>query len=76
MLIDYDGVRVCLRTVATIGPIVHPPGDMSAWRAMMMMMMVLAEDNSQLVHQSSLAVLPADTSGASRRNGWSENFAC
>jgi hypothetical protein len=27
-LIDYDGVRVCLRTEATNWPIVHPPGDM------------------------------------------------
>jgi hypothetical protein len=24
-LIDYDGVRLCLRTAATNGPIVHPP---------------------------------------------------
>jgi hypothetical protein len=26
-LIDYDGVRQYLRTAATNGPIVHPPGD-------------------------------------------------
>jgi hypothetical protein len=33
-------------------------------------------DNSWLVYQSSLAVLPAETSGASWRNGWmNENFA-
>jgi hypothetical protein len=32
-------------------------------------------DNSWLIHQSSLAVLSAETSGASRRNGRSENFA-
>jgi hypothetical protein len=38
------------------------------------MMIMPAGDNSRLVHQSSLAVLPAETSGASRRNGWSENF--
>jgi hypothetical protein len=64
----------CLITAATNGPIVHPPGDMWAWRAMVMMMP--AGDNSWLVHQSSLAVLPAETSGASRRNGQSsENFA-
>jgi hypothetical protein len=25
--IDYDGVRLCLRTAATNGPIVHPPGN-------------------------------------------------
>jgi hypothetical protein len=37
-------------------------------------MIMPAGDNSRLVHQSSLAVLPAETSGASRRNRWSENF--
>jgi hypothetical protein len=31
-LIDYDGVRLCLRTAATNDPIVHPPGDMSMER--------------------------------------------
>jgi hypothetical protein len=72
-LIYYDGVRLCLRTAATNGPIVHSPDDMWAWRAMVIMP---AGDNSWLVHQSPLAVLPAETSGASRRNGWtSENFA-
>jgi hypothetical protein len=41
-----------------------------------MVMMMPAGDNSWLVHQSSLAVLPGETSGASRRNGRrSENFA-
>jgi hypothetical protein len=41
-----------------------------------MMMMMGAVDNSELVCQSSLAVLPAETSEASRRNGQrSENFA-
>jgi hypothetical protein len=50
-----------------------PPGDMWAWIAMTMMP---AGDNSCPVHQSSLAVLPAETSGESRRNGRkSENFA-
>jgi hypothetical protein len=68
--IDYDGVRVCLRILATSRPIVHPPGDIWAWRGMMIMMP--AEDNSWLVHQSSLAVLPAETSRASRRNGRKE----
>jgi hypothetical protein len=34
-------------------------------------------DNYWLVRQSSLAVQPVQTSGASRKNGWrSENFAC
>jgi hypothetical protein len=66
-------VRLCLRTAATNGPVVHPPGDMRAWRAMVMMP---AEDNIWLVHQSSLAILPAQTSWTSRRNGRkSENFA-
>jgi hypothetical protein len=41
-----------------------------------MVVMMPAGDNSWLVHQSSLAVIPAETSGASMRNGWrSENFA-
>jgi hypothetical protein len=73
-MIDYDRVRLRLRTAATSGPIVHPPGDMLSWSAMVMM--TPAGDNSWLVHQSSLAVLPADTSGTSRKNGRrSENFA-
>jgi hypothetical protein len=47
--------------------------DMSAWRAMTML---LGGKNSWLVHQSSLAVLQAETSRANRRNGRrSENFA-
>jgi hypothetical protein len=72
-LID-NGVRICLRTVATNGPIVHPPGDIWTWWAMVMT--TSAGYNPWLVHQSSLAVLPAETSGASRRNGRrSENFA-
>jgi hypothetical protein len=73
-LTDYDGVRLCLRTAATNRPIVHPLGDMWAWRAMVMMM--LAGDKSWVIHHSSLAVLPAETPAASSRNGWrSENFA-
>jgi hypothetical protein len=53
-----------------------PPGDTWAWRAMVMMMMMPAGDYSWLVHQSSLSVLPGETSGESRRNGRrSENFA-
>jgi hypothetical protein len=50
------------------------PGDMWAWWAMVVM--IPAGDNSRLVHQSSLAVLPAETPGESRRKGRrSENFA-
>jgi hypothetical protein len=38
--------------------------------------MMPAGDNSLLIHQSSMAVLPSETSGASRRNGRrSENVA-
>jgi hypothetical protein len=66
-------MRLCLRTAATNGPIVHPLGDMRTWRAMVVMMS--AGDNSWFIHQSSLVVLPAETSGANRRNGQrSENF--
>jgi hypothetical protein len=43
-LIDYDRVRLSLRTVATNGPIAHPPGDMWAWSAMVIIMP--AGDNS------------------------------
>jgi hypothetical protein len=43
-LIDYDVFRLCLRTAATNGPIVHPPGDMLIWRTMVIMMP--AGDNS------------------------------
>jgi hypothetical protein len=72
--IDYDFVRICLRTAVTNGSIVHPTGDMRAWRSMVIMM--LAGNNFWLVHQSSLTVLPTDTSGASRGNGQrGENFA-
>jgi hypothetical protein len=46
------------------------PGDIWAWRAMVLMMP--ARDTAWPVHQSFLAVLPAETSGTSR----SENFAC
>jgi hypothetical protein len=60
--------ETCLRTAVTNGPVVHPSSDMWAWRAMVMMMMPAA-DNSWLVLQSSLAVLPAESSGETRRNG-------
>jgi hypothetical protein len=74
-LIDYDGVRLCVRTAATNEPLAHPRGDMWTWRTVVMMMP--AGDNSWLVHQSSLAVLPAETSGETGRNGRrSEKFAC
>jgi hypothetical protein len=72
-LIDYDGMRLMSQICGHHWPIVHPPGECE-WTAMVMMMPT--GDNSLLVYQSSLAVLPAETSGASRRNGRrNENFA-
>jgi hypothetical protein len=65
-----------LRSAATNVLIVHPPGDVWAWTSH-------GDDdddagwgNSWLVHQNSLAVIPAEIFGASRRHGRrSENFA-
>jgi hypothetical protein len=65
-LIDYDGVRLTSQKRGHHWPIVHPPGECEQ-RAVVVMM--LAGDNSWLVYQSSLAILPAEPSGASRRNG-------
>jgi hypothetical protein len=50
-------VRLHLLTAATTRPIVYPPGDISAWRAMLEWSST--GDYSWLVHQSSLAILPA-----------------
>jgi hypothetical protein len=72
-LFDYDGVRLTSQNRVQNGPIVHPPCKCDCRPVVVMMS---AGDNSWLVFQSSLAVLPAETSGASRRNGRrSENFA-
>jgi hypothetical protein len=49
-------------------PTAHPSADMWAWRAMVAMIMPPGY-NSFLAYQSSLAVLPEETSGESRRNG-------
>jgi hypothetical protein len=69
-------MRLCLRTSATNGPILHPPSDMWTWKAMVRMMMMPAGDNSWLVHKSSLTLLPAKIYEESRKNGrMSENFA-
>jgi hypothetical protein len=70
-LIDYDGVRLTSQNRSLHWPVVHPVGE-SEWRAMVMMM----QAGDMTVCQSSLAVLPAETSGASIRNGRrNENFA-
>jgi hypothetical protein len=72
-LIDCDGLRLTSQNRCHHWPVVHPPGECE-WRAVVAMMP--AGDNSWLVYQSSLAVLPAETSRASRRNGRrNENFA-
>jgi hypothetical protein len=55
--------ETCVTAVAN-EPVVHPAGDTWAWRAMMTMIMMPAGEKSQLVHQSSLAVLPAESSGS------------
>jgi hypothetical protein len=65
-LIDCDGVRLTSQNRGHHWPTVHPPGKCE-WRAVVMMLP--AGDNSWLVLQSSLALLPAETSGASKRNG-------
>jgi hypothetical protein len=55
-----DGVR-SLGTAATSGHTVCPPCGMWAYRAVVIMMMMMqAGENSWLVHQSSLAILLAD----------------
>jgi hypothetical protein len=54
--------RLRLRTETINGPIVHHPGDMRACTAMVMTMP--AGENFWLVHQSSVANLPAQTSGS------------
>jgi hypothetical protein len=58
---DVDGVRSCLWTAVTNGPILHPPGDIWVWENDGEVMMP-AEENSWLVHQSCLAILPAESS--------------
>jgi hypothetical protein len=63
VLTDYDGVRPLQNSG-------HPPGDMWAWSAMVMMQ---AGDNYWLVHQSSLAVQQRYLGQVGGRR--SENFA-
>jgi hypothetical protein len=57
-----NGERIHLRTTDTNRLIVHPQGYMLTWRAMVVVM--LAEKNSWLVHHSSVAILPAESSGS------------
>jgi hypothetical protein len=65
-LIDYvDGCET-MWTVATNEPIAHPQVDIWAWENRGEMMPL--EENSSLVHQSSLTILPAESSG----NTWEE----
>jgi hypothetical protein len=72
-LVGYDVMRLTSQNRGHHWPIVHHPGECE-WRAVVMMMPT--GDNSWLVYQISLAVLPPDTSGVSRRNGRKhENFA-
>jgi hypothetical protein len=72
-LTGYDGVRLTSENRGHHWPTVHPKGECE-WRAVLMTMS--AGDNSRLVYQSSLAVLPPQSSGARRRNGRrSEDFA-
>jgi hypothetical protein len=70
-----DVVRLCLRTAATNGPIIHPPGDMWAWRAVVTLKPagVTPDSSTRTIWQS----YQQRHLGASRRNGKrSENFAC
>jgi hypothetical protein len=65
-LIDYVGWDWRLRTAAITGLLFIPRVNASVGAVMTMIMP--AGDNSRLVYQSSLAVLPAKTSGEIRRN--------
>jgi hypothetical protein len=69
LLIDNVNRVRRLRTTDTNRPTVYPPGDMWAWRAMVMP----AGENSWLIHQSSLVTLPAETN---HRNGQNSEIFC
>jgi hypothetical protein len=56
-----NGVRLCLWTAAANRPNVHFPGDIWAWWTGGMM---LTEENSWFIYQSSLATVPAESSGS------------
>jgi hypothetical protein len=73
ILIDCGGVRLTSQNCSHHWPIVHPLGECEC-RAMVMMMP--AGDNSWLVYQSSWAVLPAETSGASIFDTSTDLFTC
>jgi hypothetical protein len=56
------GVRLRLWTTASNGPIVHHPDDNMSMENLGEMMP--AGENPWLVHQSSLEILPAESSGS------------
>jgi hypothetical protein len=58
------GVRLRFWTMVTNGPIVHLPGDGYMSMENHNEMMMLAGENLWLIHQSSLAVLPAESFGS------------
>jgi hypothetical protein len=50
-----EGVRLCLWPAATSGPIVHLPGDICE--------VIMSTEKNWFIHQNSLAILPAESSG-------------
>jgi hypothetical protein len=62
-----DGVRLHLQITATNGPVVHPPGDMSMDNHGGM---TSTGENSWVVHQSSLAILPVESSSSKSGGTW------
>jgi hypothetical protein len=61
-------VSLRLWTAANNGPIVSPPGDIWAWRTMVD---DVDWEKSRSIHQSNLAILPAETS-SSKSGGFGE----
>jgi hypothetical protein len=72
VLIDYGGVKLMSQNRGHHWSIVHPPGECE-WRVLVMM--TPTKDNSWLVYQSSLSVLPTKTSAAKRNGRRNESFA-
>jgi hypothetical protein len=69
-----DELRLRLWTAATNGPIVLPPGDIWAWR---IIWSDIDRGKLPILHQSSLAILPADPSSSKQEELAKEmvNFA-